>query len=115
MLRVKDEIFAWRVKEGTAAEELFVEPQFDENGRAFVQVFLLLSHCDPHSLSAGGGEEKDCKGKGESDKTWNGKIGDQTQRLSPHCQRYHLLLWFEGASCTALPTAGEIESKSPSK
>ena len=38
MFRVKEEIFAWRVKEGTAAEELFVEPQFDEFGRAFVEV-----------------------------------------------------------------------------
>merc|ERR1712156_986515 len=35
--RVKDELFAWRVKEGTAAEELFVQPQFDETGRAFVE------------------------------------------------------------------------------
>ena len=38
--RVKDELFAWRVKEGTAAEELFVQPQFDETGRAFVEVEL---------------------------------------------------------------------------
>merc|ERR1712109_414423 len=35
--RVKDELFAWRVKEGTAAEELFIQPQFDETGRAFVE------------------------------------------------------------------------------
>jgi len=35
--RVKEEIFGWRVKEGTAAEELFVQPQFDESGRAFVE------------------------------------------------------------------------------
>ena len=35
---MKEEIFAWRVKEGTAAEELFVQPQFDESGRAFVEV-----------------------------------------------------------------------------
>ena len=40
LCRVKDELFAWRVKEGTAAEELFVQPQFDETGRAFVEVEL---------------------------------------------------------------------------
>ena len=39
LFRVKEEIFAWRVREGTAAEELFVEPQFDESGRAFVEVY----------------------------------------------------------------------------
>ena len=39
---MKEEIFGWRVKEGTAAEELFVQPQFDESGRAFVEVCLLI-------------------------------------------------------------------------
>lgn len=36
--RVKDDIFAWRVNEGTTAtQQLFVTPQFDESGRAWVQ------------------------------------------------------------------------------
>jgi small subunit ribosomal protein S9 len=36
--RVKEDIFAWRVKEGTAAtQQLFIPPQFDETGRAWVQ------------------------------------------------------------------------------
>lgn len=36
--RVKEDIFSWRVKEGTAAtQQLFIPPQFDEDGRAWVQ------------------------------------------------------------------------------
>jgi len=36
--RVKEDIFAWRVKEGTAAtEQLFIPPQYNEAGRAWVQ------------------------------------------------------------------------------
>jgi len=35
--RVKEDIFAWRVNEGTAAtQQLFITPQFDEDGRAWV-------------------------------------------------------------------------------
>lgn len=35
---MREDIFSWRVKEGTAAtEELFIPPQFDVDGRAWVQ------------------------------------------------------------------------------
>ena len=67
---MKEEIFAWRVREGTAAEELFVEPQFDESGRAFVEVSFFLStiRCASQFLSfPDGGEEKNSKGEGKSD------------------------------------------------
>ena len=37
--RVKDDIFKWRLREGTsAAQQQFVTPQFDEKGRAWVEV-----------------------------------------------------------------------------
>ena len=66
---MKDEIFAWRVKEGTAAEELFVQPQFDEAGRAFVEVVCLLAsiNCLPMSFSLDGGKEKDSACNSEGD------------------------------------------------
>lgn len=36
--RVREDIFAWRVKEATAAQEqLFLPPEYDEHGRAWVQ------------------------------------------------------------------------------
>ena len=116
LFRVKEEIFAWRVREGTAAEELFVEPQFDESGRAFVEVYpppsSRYNRCFSRSLSfPGGGKEKDGEGKGESDETRNGQIDDQAQRLSPYPLGHHLLLWLEGAPCPALPTAGGIKSR----
>ena len=58
--RVKDELFAWRVKEGTAAEELFVQPQFDETGRAFVEVELqpISEFTISVVFLSGGGEEE---------------------------------------------------------
>jgi small subunit ribosomal protein S9 len=37
--RVKDDIFRWRVKEGiSASQQEFIPPQFDERGRAWVEV-----------------------------------------------------------------------------